>query len=669
MHRMRTRAPRQIRREWMASLLVAWTVLGSQAAFAAEPASSTTLVEPPLVDADLRHWSYVPPQAVEPPQVQDAGWVQNDVDRFILKRLEDAGLQPYLPCDARTLIRRVTWDLTGLPPTREEIDEFLADTSPEAYEKLVDRLLASPARAEQRARRWLDLARYADTDGFEHDLIRPEAWKYRDWVVGAYQSDMPYDEFLRQQIAGDELYPSNPDAAIATGFLLCGPDMPDLNLQEERRHNVLNEMVATLGTVCLGLQIGCAQCHDHKYDPISQADFYRLRACLETAELFGKPPQGRVLRESSAANPAAHVMLRGDFRSPGPTIEPGFPRVCNPWGDGVPRGDAAARTSGRRTALARWLSRPDHPLVSRVAVNRIWQDLFCRGLCSTPADFGLMGQEPTHPELLDWLATQFVHKGYCEKWLQKLLVMSATYRAASRALRGTDEEHSHEAMERWSRLCTVDGGNRLFGRANARRLDAEEIRDGMLFVSDLISLRKGGSGVMAELPAEVTSTLLSGQWQVSPDEVDHRRRSIYLFVRRNLREPLLDAFDRPDTLASCARRSHSTTAPQALTLFNSDFSWRCACQLAEGLLRDSQSSSIRIQSAYERVLGRRPSEHEELASRQFLDRQARQAQLDGVAQPEAAANRIGPAVEASEFAAWADFCLALMNVNEFLYVD
>ncbi|MCL6502189.1 MAG: DUF1549 and DUF1553 domain-containing protein [Pirellulales bacterium] len=606
--------------------------------------------------ADVQaHWAYRPLAEVRPPQVGRSEWVRTTVDRFILAAIEarateGVALVP-LPEAARTaLLRRVTFDLTGLPPTPEELAAFLEDRAADAYEKVVDRLLASHAHAERYAQHWLDLARYADTDGFEHDQIRPEAWRYRDWVIDAIARDMPLDEFIRRQVAGDELYPDDPEAAVATGFLLCGPDMPDLNSQEERRHNVLNEMTATVGSVFLGLQVGCAQCHDHKWDPIRQTEFYRLRACFEGLALFARHPLGRVVQQRGGVAGASHVYVRGDFRRAGPEVGPGFPRVANPWGEEVEAAPSGA-SFGRRAALARWLTRPDHPLVTRVLANRLWQWHFGRGLCRTPSDVGTAGDVPVHAELLDWLAAELVRGGWSARRMHRLLVTSAVYRTASRpAGWGGADRDAERAMTAWRNLLAADPENVLWARFPIRRLAAEEVRDSLLAVGGLLQGRRGGPGVMPPLPAELEATLLRGQWQTSPNPLDHYRRSVYLFVRRNLRDPLLEAFDRPDTLASCPLRGRSTTAPQALALLHAPLAW----QAAEGLARlarveagDDAAAVVRY--CMRRAWGRDPSERELALATRFLS--------DG-----------GPLRIGSQDRL-VDLCRALLNANEFVYID
>ena len=654
--------------------------------------------EEPIDESDRNHWSFLPLERFDPPEVENTDWCLTPIDRFILHELEHRDLQPLPEADRATLLRRVTFDLTGLPPTPAEIEEFLADDDPQAWESLVDRLLDSSDYGKRWAQHWLDLARFAETDGFEHDHVRPNAWRYRDWVIDALNADMPYDKFVRQQLAGDELYPGDQSAAVATGFLLCGPDMPDINLQEERRHSFLNDMTATVGSVFLSLQMGCAQCHDHKYDPISQLDFYRLRAFFDPADIFrehsiptpedeaavdafeaerrhqqrdleteiarlteadeeehteeiqklqseleavrnAEPPrlpQGRVVREKTDEPGDSYFWVRGDFRRRGPPVQPSFLRVVND-DDEEPHSPVSLETSsGRRSALADWLTRPDNSLATRVIVNRIWQYHFGQGLSATPSDFGLMGYAPTHPELLDWLATELPRLDWSLKQLHRLIVTSAVYRTASYPTSTNDAN--------WQALVEADRDNELLGRMRRVRLEGEAIRDAMLSAADRLSPNTGGPGVRPPLPAEVVSTLLRNQWPVTENEEDHRRRSIYLFVRRNLRYPLFDVFDRPDTNQSCPRRDQTTIAPQALHLLNSEFSLDCAQHLAAAV-RDEcgDDRDALVTSCYLRSLSRPPSADELAAAREFLN--------------------------SDDDAALTDLCLALFNTNEFVYVD
>ena len=587
--------------------------------------------------ADRDHWAFVPPRRPELPRVDSDSWSRNPIDAFVLARLQKSGLQPAEEADRLTLLRRITYDLTGLPPTPDELAEFLADTAPLAFERVLDRLLASPRYGERWGQHWLDLARFAETDGFEFDQARPEAWRYRDWVVQALNHDMPYDTFVRLQLAGDETRPLDPSAFIATGFCRCYPDMVDLNDQGLRRQNALNDITETTGLVFLGLTIGCARCHDHKFDPIRQADFYALEAFFaparfrddypiasardrdeyeerfhnwekalthvrsalirleapwrdllapgppaglddETAAALGKPeadrsprdvdliyevltrdkrvktglwsivldpvtwnarrlliarieqikrsappalPKARGVDEPSPTAPPTYLLRRGEYGDRGPEISPSFPAVLCPVdekSDAKPI--ASSRSTGRRTALADWLMQPDHPLTARVMVNRLWRHHFDKGLVRTPSDFGAMGDEPSHPELLDWLATELVARRWSLKSIHRLILTSATYRQSSRSqAKGTG----------------VDPENTLFWRQNRWRLDGEAIRDSLLAVSGRLNQAMGGPSVFPELPPELKRLSSKGAvWPVSANVQDRERRSLYIFVRRNL---------------------------------------------------------------------------------------------------------------------------------------
>jgi hypothetical protein len=630
------------------------------------------LDERSLVERDWRHWAFRPLERRPPPAPRGAAAAESPIDLFIFERLEARGLEAMPSAGRAALLRRLRFDLTGLPPEPEEVDAFLGDASPDASERLVDRLLASPAYGERWGQHWLDLARFAESDGFEHDSARPEAWRYRDWTIAALNADLPYDEFVRLQIAGDLLRPGDLDAAIATGFALSGPDMPDLNLQEERRHVVLNEMAATVGSVFLGLQFGCAQCHDHKSDPLSQADFYRLRAFFDNLDVFrDAPPPGaeagaqaaaaagaepkepaaprlRVLREKAAPLGPSFLWVRGDFRQRGPQLEPAFPRIANPWRDRPEVFLDGAGAPATRTALARWLTRPDHALALRVIANRLWQHHFGEGLARTPGDFGLLGEAPSHPELLDWLAAELPRRGWSLKSLHRLIVGSAAYRRASRSPPGSPGAAAAGSG--------ADPENRLLWRRDRRRLEAEAIRDALLAASGTLSPRSGGPGVMAPLPEEIRKSIRKDHWKVSPDPEDHRRRSIYLFARRNLRYPFLEVFDRPDPNLSCARRDRTTIAPQSLALLNSDLAVEAAAALARRARGErAAAGEASIVSAYRLALGRAPEPAEIAAAREFLGGLAARLKAEGRGDPEAGA--------------FEAFSLALFNLNEFVYVD
>ncbi|MBX6311676.1 MAG: DUF1553 domain-containing protein [Isosphaeraceae bacterium] len=703
--------------------------------------------EKPITEEDRQHWAFVPPQRPAVPKVRESGWVRNPIDAFILARLEASGLGHAPEADRATLLRRLSFDLMGLPPTPEEIDAFEHDPAPEAYEKVVDRLLASPRYGERWAQHWLDLARYADTDGFEFDQVRPDAWRYRDWVVEALNRDLPYDAFVRLQLAGDEIEPDNPAAFIATGFNRCYPDMVDLNDQGLRRQNALNDITETTGLVFLGLTIGCARCHDHKFDPIRQSDFYKLQAFftparfrddypiasaaaradyerrqaawegevaalqaalirleapararlapglpekitdevvaayqkdearrtprevrlvyealardkrlkskdlaaaldpdqarererllarLEAVQKAAPPPlpRARGLDETGPEAPPTYLLRRGEYTAKGPEVPPAFPAVLTKdEAETTPPIAPTARSTGRRSALAAWLVRSDHPLTARVMVNRLWQHHFGRGIVASPSDFGIMGEEPSHPELLDWLALEFVARGWSLKAVHRLIVTSASYRQSTRL--------EAKAKE-------IDPENTLLWRQNRRRLEGEAIRDALLAVSGRLSPLMGGPGVFPELPAELTKLSSKGAvWPVSPRAEDRHRRSLYVFVRRNLRYPLFEVFDRPDTNASCPRRAVSTVSPQALSLLNGRLAHESAHALAARVACEvGPDQEARIDRAYRLCLGRPPDAEERRLAREFL--------------------------AAGAETSWEDFCLALLNTNEFVYID
>jgi hypothetical protein len=630
----------------------------------------TPIDEPPLTDDDRDHWSWQPLVRPAIPAVQDAAECRNPIDQFVAAKLEAKGLQPLPPADRLTLLRRLSFDLAGLPPTPDEANAFLADNTADAYERLVDRLLASPAYGERWGQHWLDLARYADSDGFEHDKFRPEAWRYRDWVIDALNADMPYDRFVQLQLAGDELVPGDAQAAVATGFCLCGPDMPDINSQDERRHMVMSDITATVGAVFLGLQVGCAQCHDHKSDPISQADFYRLRACFDPAVPLKDTPAGRVLSEPNAAAPPSYFWIRGDYRRRGPPVEPAFPRIANAAGHTIAPPAPDAKSSGRRAALARWLTRPDHPLTARVIVNRLWQGHFGRGLSTTPSDFGRMGEPPSHPELLDWLATELVAREWSLKQMHRLIVTSATYRRASRPTEpGWSQAQTAAAKAAWEAGQKLDQTNELLWRMNRQRLDAESTRDAMLAVSGVLNRRQGGPGVMVPLPKEVLATSVAADWKPHDDAQEHVRRSVYLLVRRSLKLPLLEALDRPDTNESCPRRGRSTTAPQALALLNSRMSLECAERLAGFAYQMAGDDTARLTICFRRALGRAPSNEELAWLREFWSQQTTLLRAHASSKTPLAAPLPPPDADRHEAAALVHVSLALLNVNEFVYVD
>ncbi|QDU97387.1 DUF1549 and DUF1553 domain-containing protein [Lignipirellula cremea] len=633
-------------------------------------------------DLDRSHWAFAPIERPAVPAVEDRDWPQTEIDYFILAKLEALGLQPMPEANRATLIRRLTFDLTGLPPSPEETLAFVNDARPLAYERLVDRLLARPAYGERMAQSWLDLARFAETDGFEHDHVRPEAWRYRDWVIQAFNADLPYDRFVGLQLAGDELEPSSADARQATAFCVAGPDMPDINSQEERRHVLLNSLTSTVGSVFLGMQVGCAQCHDHKFDPVSQADFYSLRAVFEPSVQLKKNKSVAMLQETTADPAPSRLMERGDWRRPGDIVPPAFLPIANPTGALL--SDRAAdfankTTSGRRSAFASWLMDADNPLPARVMANRLWQYHFGAGLCRSESDFGYLSSDPTHPKLLDWLADAFRQDGWSMKRFQRRLVLSAVYRQASRdetteettgagniaaVQSDTTSPERPTIADRLAASLQQDPSNRLLARYPRRRLTGEAVRDAMLLAAGSLNRQYGGESVLPPLPPELTSTLLRGQWQPTDDLWQRERRSIYVFARRNLRYPIFEAFDRPDGNESCPRRHVSTTAPQSLLMLNSEFSRTIAERFAARVLAAGASPAEQVEAAWLIAFHRRPDAVETERLLTFLAEQTEQIaaeQPPGTSKAEHA--------KSAQQEAWVDSCLALLNTSPFVYLD
>ncbi|MCA9086699.1 MAG: DUF1553 domain-containing protein, partial [Planctomycetaceae bacterium] len=434
---------------------------------------------------------------------------------------------------------------------------------------------------------------------------------------------------------------NHPDAHVATHFCVAGPDMPDINSQEERRHVLLNELTSTVGEVVLGLQVGCAECHDHKYDPISQADFYRLRSVFEPAIQLRKNVSVRTLVETAPYQQSSHVMIRGDFQRPGPKIQPAPLRLFRSTLSDVTASEMElAFRANRRKALADWVTQPDHPLTARVIVNRLWQQHFGRGLSESPSDFGIMGQEPTHPELLDWLANWFVDNGWSIRKFHRLILTSAVWQQQSRFTGNADST----AATQWHQALREDPDARLLSRFPRQRLSGEVIRDSMLAVSDSLNRKTGGPGIRPPLPQELTSTLLKNQWDVTEDDSEHRRRSIYIFARRNLRFPIFEAFDRPAANDSCPVRNVSTTAPQSLYLLNSDFTLECAQRLADVMKAEHDTVTEQVNEVFRKVFSRHPTVDELQQVEAFLQQSPADSGLTHL-------------------------CLSLFNSNEFVFLE
>ena len=722
----------------------------------------------------MRHWAYQPPKRPAIPSVKHAAWVRNPIDVFVLASLEAAGVQPPRPADRRTLLRRVYLDLIGLPPTREEQARFLGDRSANAYERVVDELLALPQYGERWARHWLDVVRYAESNGYERDSSKPSAWRYRDYVIHSLNADKPYNRFITEQIAGDELPDANAETLTGTSFLRIGAwddEPPDPEID---RFDQLDDVMGTTATAVLGITLRCARCHDHKFEPFSQKDYYRMLALFaplkrpptnedvrvgtqvelstyqertkaadrdiaevevraepirkplremlfqggksgfsaeviaayktdparrdnhqkeliagSAAELEKKilalatpedrkrlqeydqqiaarnamrppePPRAYIWTEEGRDAPATHVLLRGEPKQVGAEVSPGFPEVL--IHQAVEPLAPTAKSTGRLW-FAHWLTSPQNPLTARVIVNRVWQHHFGEGLVATANDFGVMGRLPSNPALMDWLAVTFMQGDgtadpksasvYACDWrlkkLHRLIVLSNAYRCTS--------EPSAEAMKK-------DPENRLLSRWPSRRLEAEVIRDSTLAVAGLLNLELGGPSIYPKLPDEVLqgqSRPGDGWGQSTPQQA--ARRSIYIFSKRSLAVPELEALDTPDTSSSCEARLVSTVAPQALTFMNGRFTQDQSQALARRLAKEAgDTSAARIRLAYELALCRQPNPGELTAALSFLAAHALQIEADARSAGKPVADARGKALEA--------FCLILVNSNEFFYTE
>ncbi len=679
-----------------------------------------------ITEKDRAHWSFQPVRKPTPPTVKNTAWVANPIDAFVLAKLEAKGLAPSVPAERRALIRRVSYDLTGLPPTPQEIEAFAADQSPQAWKNLVERLLSSPRHGEQWGRHWLDLVRFAETNSYERDSVKPNAWRYRDYVIRAFNDDKPYDRFIREQLAGDEFAEPTADSIIATGYYRLGIWDDDPADKELARYDMLDDVVATTGQVFLGLTVDCARCHDHKIDPIGQRDYYALLSFFHNVNQNGKggpsdqvplpqasgaatgpadgdakrreleaqieeleqhfrqltqrektPPKQipgivrkegeRVLgaeafrryqqfraaltaleREGGLAGkalavteagpkpPETFILQRGIPANKGDKVEPAFLQVLNPPPPRI-SAPASGNSSGRRSALADWIASRGNPLTARVIVNRVWQHHFGRGLVRSSSDFGLQGDAPTHPELLDWLAAEFIERGWSLKVLHRLILSSNTYRMSSRP---------------GAAALSADPRNDLLSHFDMRRLTAEEIRDSLLAVSGTLNDKMFGPGIYVDIPKEV----LAGQsrpgsgWGKSPPE-EQARRSIYIHVKRSLITPILASFDVAETDRSAPVRFASTQPTQALGMLNSAFVNEQAAKLAERVRRDAVGNAAQqVRLTLNLTTARPPSDAEVQRGVKLI---AAMQKDDGV----------------SADAALVSFCLLALNLNEFLYLD
>src|SRR5579862_6398918 len=747
------------------AVIKAWIDSGAQwdSPIAAEKPAATA--EHKFTDQQRNYWAF---QKVTKPAVPAVG-ARNPIDAFVAAKLASQNLQPNPPADRITLLRRAYLDLIGLPPSPEETQAFLADNSPAAYEKVVDRLLASPQYGERWGRHWLDLARYADSAGFKADEMRPNVWRYRDYVIQAFNEDKPYDRFIQEQLAGDEMFPNDPAAKVATGFDRLWPDESNLANPIIMRQEILNDITDTVSSVFMGMTYGCAKCHDHKFDPILQKDYYKLQAffanirnddhaSLLTGEqdapykkqraeweektkdirakmeellapariaktkdsigMFPKeaqdavftpaeqrspmqwqmyyrsasrlpsdnevarslkgepkqqyaalkeelakfdslkpvePPVAEVMIDASSTAPPMHILSKGVWDAPLDEVQPGFLTILDPEPAKVVP-PVGLNSTGRRTALAKWLTDPKNPLTARVMVNRIWQEHFGTGIVGTSSDFGVMGERPSNSELLDHLATTFIENGWSIKKMHRLIMLSNTYQQSS-------------AFQ--ADAAKVDPENRMMWRYDRHRLESEVIRDSMLYTGGELNMKMGGRGVFPRIPEGSSNGSKYLAWQPEKDTAEADRRSVYVFVKRNLRYPMFETFDFPDTHESCARRFATVSPTQPLEMMNDSLVREWSAALANRILNDScLSPEQQVERAFRIVFTRAPKDDERAAVLQFLNQQsaeisARIAKNEKVPMPE----NVPQGMDQARAAAFVDFCQALLNSNEFVYVN
>jgi len=663
----------------VACALLTVTVSLHRPARAASPAANPTPEHPVP-------WSCHAVRHVAPPSVGDSDWVKNPIDAFILNRLKKEGLSPAPRAGRLTLLRRAYFDLIGLPPPPQVVESLAKDDRPDAFERLIDSLLASPQYGERWARHWLDVVRYADTGGFENDYLYPNAWKYRDYVIRSLNANKPFDRFIQEQVAGDELWPKDPDAVTATDLYCVGPVLEESAMMSNQlEYDWLQDCVDTTGNAFLGLSIGCARCHDHKYDPITQKDYYSFQAIFAASDrpfpskvrlhrikalnglLSDAPVPDRYLDDPRCtvetedktgfhlfhrAQPMeVHRLYRGQVSTPKEVVSPEVPAIL---AEEEPADFSSCSAASRRADLARWLTSPKNPLTARVLVNRVWAWHFGHGIVRTPNDFGNQGEPPTHPELLDWLARDFVSHRWDLKRLHKLIMLSSTYQM--------DSIGNGPGLQK-------DPEDKLLWHFPRHRLEGEEIRDSMLACSGTLNLKQFGPAVVPPLGAEELAGLFNagGKWPMTKDASQYDRRSIYVLVRRTFVYPMFAAFDAPELMTSCPVRFESTVPTHALTLMNSPLVREQSRKFSLRLMRQCGGDDSKIVArAFLLAFGRPDTAAEQQHAMGFLKERA--AALETSDQdPDVPAPERG--LLPPHAAAVADLCLALFNANEFVYVD
>ena len=746
----------------------------------ADIAASTEAQSPQGTKSKL--WSYQPVKQPTPPDVKNKSWVRTPLDSFVLAPLEAKGLTPSADADRAAFIRRATLDVWGVIPTPEEVNAFVSDTSPDAYEKLADRLLASTKYGERQARRWLDLARYADSTGFQNDGTRPNFWRYRDYVINAFNSDKPYSQFIQEQIAGDEILPDKPEGIIATGFLAGFPDNSNSRDLVQRKYQITTDMTDTIGKVMLGQTVECARCHNHKFDKISQKDYFSLQAFFanvsavdnipavkgdierkyekqqakweeatkdirtkqkaiidpirEVALKYHKEryltdsrdsifkPQDQwtshdrwvnhrlanitsdddlvtYLRDSTVSPesknytpelalkdkeykeltdelkkfddlkpasgsltisgvselghtdaPPSYVFFGGDHERKLEEVQPAFPEAIT---EEKPDIKPTAFSSGRRTALAKWITSDTNPLTARVYVNRIWEEYFGRGIVETVSDFGKAGQKPTNPELLDYLASKFVKESWSIKKLHREILLSSVYRQSS--------DYRED-------IAKADADNKLLGVFPRKRLEAEEIRDSLLVAAGKLEDKVGGPSVFPPIPDSLGAG--AAQWKVSKDKKDQNRRSLYIFTRRSLPYPLLDTFDMATAQEAHSKRDVTTTPLQSLALFNSDIVFGWSQDLAGRVINEAGADeSAQLDRLYEILFSRKANASEKEVLSSFLnnhEKVVREKTVDGKFEISIPTGlKESAKLDPIRSAAFVDLVHTVANSNEFIY--
>ncbi len=582
---------------------------------------------------------------------------KHPVDAFIAAKLAKESIVSAVRADRRTLVRRAYFDLTGLPPTPEQVEQFIRDSAPDAWPRLIDRLLASPRHGEHWARYWLDLVRFAETDGYERDKLKPNIWRYRDWVINAFNSDMPYTQFVAEQLAGDEVPNRTEQSVVATGMIRAGTWNDEPNDPNDYLYTRLEDMVHTTTSAFLGLTVKCARCHEHKFDPIPQNDYYRI-ASFFWAGHMGQANQGGPTTKAlgyeaygwtdkSSNPPPIRLLLNGERHKPGPEIAPGFLSAVNALDKPLAPPPPGSKTTQRRLQFARWITNEQNPLTARVMVNRLWLQHFGQGLVRSPNNFGFKGELPTHPGLLDWLASEFMRPtvdagpAWTLKRIHKLIMTSSTYRQRS--------VHPHETQ-----YSQRDFLNRNLWKFNRRRISSESLRDAMLAVGGRLNMRMGGPSFYPGMSAEALEGLSrkAGDWKSSPAD-ERSRRSIYMMTKRSRLLPLMTTFDFSDTTASCGQRDVTTVAPQALALLNNQFTHAQSEALAKRLAGHAAGTVEQVKLAWQLAFGRNPSDGELGQAENHLHEQRQH--FDGRNNP--------------GHLALASLCHVLLNCNEFIYVD